>query len=452
MFEQSLYEIESETPAMPSAEGDLFHDYEIRSWELTPRILQILGVSSVSVILMVVVAAQASFLTMKGCDSPLVGRFCDALDMVVVGTKLFGTEREYVDAVYDKTSLSDDEEVVFVDVSGEVPPISYPEGYFQIANPVQYQELLAAANSTDSNSSIPGVPNFPNIPSYSPPPMGRSLNDLPFNPPRANNDVIDGELPSGFGNDSTRTPSRTPAPVNRRPTRPRPSNSGIAQNPRPTPEPTPEATPMAPEDVTALEINRRPLTDFADDVAAKWSAKEIDLNQEFMVVMNGVITKEGKLDRQKSKFDVSKQRGDPRMVDVAKSAIEAIGDTGFLVYLQSLGIEKINVQLFQDQEKVVAILTAPQKTAERAETIRSGLNSYITIGKISTKNPSDERLLLDAATLMAEGKDFRLNFVLPKAVAQELINRKLQEAQARKNQTPQPNSGAPPPSDIDAGK
>lgn len=452
MFEQSLYEIEPEMPATPLAEGDLFHDYEIRSWELTPRIMQILGASSVFVILTVVVAGQASFLTMKGCDSPLVGRFCDALDMVVVGSKLFGTERDYVDAIYEKTTIGDNEEVTFVDVTGEIPPISYPEGYFQIANPVQYQELLATANDPDTSTSFPGIPGFSNIPSYRPPSGGRSLSDLPFNPPTANNDVIDGDLPSGFGNDSTRTPSRNPAPVPRRPTRPRPNNNAIAQNPRPTPEPTPEATPLAPEDVTALEINRRPLTDFADDVSAKWAAQEVDLNQEFMIVMNGVITKDGKLDRQKSKFDVSKQRGDPKMIDVAKAAIEAIGDTGFLVYLQTLGIEKVNVQFYQDQEKVVAVLSAPQRTPERAETIRSGLSSYITVGKIATKNPSDERLLLDAATLSAEGKEFRLNFVLPKNVAQELINRKLQEAQARRNQTPQPNSGAPPPSDIDAGK
>ena len=44
---------------------------------------------------------------MKGCESPLVGRVCDVLDTVYVSSMLFGTDRDYVDAVYDKTELGD---------------------------------------------------------------------------------------------------------------------------------------------------------------------------------------------------------------------------------------------------------------------------------------------------------------------------------------------------------
>jgi hypothetical protein len=450
MFEQSLYENDTRSaPAQPASEGDLFYDYEIKTWQFTPRIYKIIGIATALNILGLVVFSQASLLTMRGCDSPLVGRFCDALDTVMITTKLLGTEREYVDAVYDRTTLSDDEEVIFVDVSGETPPISYPEGYFQVANPVQYQELLAAANDPTTSNSFPGIP-------YSPPSSSGDLFNTPFTPPPANNDVIDGELPT-LGNNR---PSYNPPPVrNNRPQRPNRQRPVPTRTPADTvagitdddkvPEPVP--TPLSPEDALAVEINKRPLTDFADDVSTRWASKDVDLNQEFMIVMNGVITKDGKLDRAKSKFDVSKQRGDEKMIDVAKSAIEAVGDTGFLVYLQTLGIDKVSVTLFQDQEKVVAVVSSAQKNAESAKRLTTALSNYISFGKIATKDPSDERTLLNAATVITDGKEMKLNFVLPKPIAQELINRKLQEAQARKNQTPQPNSGASATPYVDAG-
>lgn len=68
------------------------------------------------------------------------------------------------------------------------------------------------------------------------------------------------------------------------------------------------------------------------------------------------------------------------------------------------------------------------------------MNTYLMIGKATAKNPSDERTLLDGAKVTAEGKNFVLNFAIPKDVAQEMINRKLKEAQAKKQQMQQPNS------------
>src|SRR3982751_563889 len=99
MFEQPSYEYYPAPPAPPPAEGDLFHDYEIKSWKMGPRIYKILAISAFFNIAVVLFAAQTSLLTLKGCDSPLVGSVCQALDTVYVGSLLFGTQRDYVDAV-----------------------------------------------------------------------------------------------------------------------------------------------------------------------------------------------------------------------------------------------------------------------------------------------------------------------------------------------------------------
>ena len=142
----------------------MFYDYEIKTWELTPRIYRILAISAAANILAILIVGQTSLLTMTGCDSPLVGRVCLVLDTVYVGSMLFGTDREYVDAVYEKTELGDSE-ITFVDVSGETPPLSYPEGYFQVANPEEFAMRQQMALDPAFDATIPGYsPNITTIP------------------------------------------------------------------------------------------------------------------------------------------------------------------------------------------------------------------------------------------------------------------------------------------------
>jgi len=435
MFEQSLYE--PERVATPLQEGDLFYDYEVKNWELSPRVYKILGISAFLNILAILVVSQTSLLTMKGCESPFVGRVCDVLDTVYVSSMIFGTDRDWVDAVYDKTELGDSE-ITFVDVSGETPPLSYPEGYFQIANPeewaMQQQMLMDPTFNT--------VPGFPSNPPPMTTPPGTSLFDTTPAIPKQNPSVVEGNLPTFGDNGSVASNPRN----NRR--RPRPGSTPAIPDDDDTaevkPTESPAPTPMSSEAVTALEINRKPLTDFADQVALKVEGKQVDLDQPFTIVLNGVLTKDGKLDRKLSKFDVSKQKGDQGMIDVAKAAIEAVGDSGFLTYLKSLDVEKVTVTLVQDEEKINAVISSAQTSPERARVIASGLNSYISVGKIAVKNPSDERTLLDGAKVVDDGKNFVLNFTIPKPIAHEMITRKLKEAQAKRLQEGQPSGDLDP--------
>jgi hypothetical protein len=107
-----------------------------------------------------------------------------------------------------------------------------------------------------------------------------------------------------------------------------------------------------------------------------------------------------------------------------------------------LGVEKVNIYVVQDENRISAVITSSQKTPEKARSMASGLNTYISIGKMAAKNPSDELTLLNGATVAPDGSNFVLNFAVPKPVAQEMITRKLKEAQAKKAQQPQPNGNA----------
>lgn len=453
MFEQQLYN--QPTAAPNTYEGDLFHNYEIRNWNFTPRLYKILAVSAIANLLVIFIIGQTNLLTMRGCDSPFVGRVCQVLDTVYVGAMIFGTDREYVDAEYDRIDLAD-ADITYIDVSSATPPLTYPEGYFQIANPVQYAQLQQQDLNFNSSEFIaPGIPRNPAAG------ITTEMLNMPPVTPESNPNAVKGGIPdSPFsigGNNPTISRNRGKRPRSRRPadsvntnTNTKPDEDTVADK---TDETKEIPTASASDPVTAVEINRKPMTDFADSVLVKWTANELDLNQPFTVVLDGVVTKDGKLDKLKSKWDTTKEKGDAAMIEVAKQSVEAISQSGWLAYLRNLGVEKINFTLVQDDQQITAIITSDQKTPNLARQVSSGLNGHISIAKVVMKNPSDERTLLDGATVTSEGRNFILNFKIPKPVAQEMINRNLKEAQAKKQLQAQPNgTAAVKPNDNTAKK
>ncbi|MDQ3180478.1 MAG: hypothetical protein M3Q33_08160, partial [Acidobacteriota bacterium] len=117
-------------------EKEFLQNYEIKNWNLSPRIYKILGISALANILAFAVIGQTDLLTRKGCESPFVSQICQVLDTVYVGSSLFGTDTEFAVKDYEKTELADSD-ITYIDVSGETPPLTYPEGYFALANPEQ---------------------------------------------------------------------------------------------------------------------------------------------------------------------------------------------------------------------------------------------------------------------------------------------------------------------------
>ncbi len=418
MFEQ---ESQRSAPVVRTQEGDLFHNYEIRHWHHGRHSYKVLIASTIITFSTLLLIAQTDLLTRSGCDSPWVGSVCQVLDMTYVGTVLYGTESEYVDQAYEEINL-DDSEITFIDVSGETPPITYPEGYFQIANPVQYAELVAAQQNATSGYTVPTP--YPSTGSM----MGKAPVYPKYNPNTVTGPIPDSPFPTNDTNTNTSPSSKGK------------NNTSNVVDTNGTSNTEAVPPPLSSEAVDAVVINKQPLTDFADGVALKWASKQIDLAQDVTVVLNGVIATDGKLDKNKSKFDPTRQKGDPQMVDVAKSAFEALGASGFLFYLKAAGIEKFTATLTQDNENLSIVISSPQRSEERAKSVASLVGVAITGGKVKAQNPSDERTLLDAAKLTYDGKNTVLNFTIPKQVAHEMINRKLQEAQAKKSESQKPNS------------
>ena len=438
MFEKELYV--HEAARLKTEQGDLFHDYEIKSWNLTPRIYKILAVSAIANVLGLVIFAQGSFLTMRGCDAPFVGRVCQVLDTVYVSTILFGTEREYADAVYEKTEL-EDAEITFVDVSRETPPLSYPAGYFQIANPEQYAMQQDMALNNDMS--------FPPISGYAPPSGGSDLmNTTPVLPKSNPNPVtggFDDDLIKIEGDEDTKPAPKKGKGRNgkKNGTETADANTNTNSNTQAENAKVAEGTEEeAKADQFGVFINKRPLKDFGKEAIEKVDKKEVELEKSFKVVIAGTlgVGKDGKTIILKDPKPVPSQSpavNDPEMVKLAQDAIIAVGDAGWFGYLEKLKAKNIVITVEQNDTILTASVRADQPTENDAKQAASGLNTILAIAVPAAKG--DEQTFLKMAKSTYDGKSFILNFEIPKPLVQEMIMRKLAESKEKENK---PNSTA----------
>jgi hypothetical protein len=399
---------------MQEQDKEIFQDYEIKNWNLSPRIYKIIGAAAAFHLLTLLVLGQTNLLTTKGCDSPFVSTVCQVLDTVYVGSALFGTDTTFDSRDYVKTEL-EDADITFVDVSGQTPPLKYPEGYFAIANPDEFAAMQNATTSDFSNfpTTIPGFSSNPTI--------GNETNLLaqPQVTPTPNKNAISGnipDLPYSIGTNPVPPPtvkggikpSRT---FPNRPPKIKNNNSSPKELPKldgetaaenkenKKDEKTAEANqpPLNSEAVTEFKPNKKPLEDFADGILAKRADanSKLDLTKSFTVRMTGELDKDGKLDPKKSRYVKLKdeEQGDAEMVNVAKSAIEAVNNSGLFYYLKQVGVDKVDFTLVQNDKQIYAIIKSAQPDENKAKTVSSGFNTILGIAKLAVKEEELKTLL-----------------------------------------------------------
>ncbi len=184
-----------------------------------------------------------------------------------------------------------------------------------------------------------------------------------------------------------------------------------------------------------VEINKMPFNNFVQIVKQKVDAGKIDLTESFSIELEGVLNKDGKLDAKKSKF--TRSEGGTAMIEISKSFIEAVGDSGFFRHLKDLGIEKLNLTLVQDDNQIHASVVSEVETSQRAMTISSGLNMAAQIVRTKRdemKNISDdEKILINGLKVSNDGKTLTIKVAYEKSVIQEMIKRKLKEIEVKQS-------------------
>ncbi len=421
-------------------EQEIFQQYELKNWEFSPRFYKILGASAIFNILVVFGLAQANFLTAKSCDTPVMSSVCSVVDALYIGSAILDTDTGYVNEDYVKTEL-DDADITFIDLSGQTPPLEYPAGYFAVANPetVTNDSIVEIPGMTQSNTNptlgntyIPGITGNTKNPVYKTPSTSTDLTKTkPVVPKKNNNTVNEKDLPkSVFDNDSTVSKDETNKSTNKDTTKDQTTaqtNDGQKIESSPVQE----------------KINRKPLEDLGDSLNEKIAKNELDLNKNFIVVMNGTLTKEGRLDKKTSKY--VRSEGDEQMVIAAKDSIEAIGDSGFLIYLKNQNIDKANLTLAQNDEQIYIQLVSDMKDPNKANTAMSGLNAAIQGAMLLDANgmaklDESSKLLIKNAKITTDGKNFILTVLIPKAEGQAMISKSLKDRAEKKNKQPNSNS------------
>lgn len=407
-------------------EQELFQQYELKGWQPSPYLYKVLGASALFNLIAFTLMAQANFLTGKTCDSPIVSGVCSVLDALYIGSNIGGSE--FVSKDYDPTAISRDDEIIMVDLTGEYPPLKYPEGYFAVANPEDQPMITDAFNPSIPGMDMPVISPNPTITNTTP-----DLSTIKPNFPKPL-DKPATDLPTGlFGSDNPTTQKLPKKGKQNKPKTNVVKEETLAENKTDKTEDTEKPIDSQP---VKVEINKKPFENLGDDINASLEKKEVDLTKSFTVVLDGTITADGKLDPKKSKF--TKSEGDEKMRAFAEQAIAAVGDSGFLSFLKEQNISTINLTLIQNDEGIIVKIISDQKTPERAKTTASGLNATISWVKLADANgvtKLDERskVLIEKAKITNEGKNFVFDFVLPKADAQKLIKDGLLERAEKKN-------------------
>jgi len=439
MFEQELY---NAPPAEKLQAGNLFHNYEIRNWDYGPRIYKILVVALIFNIGAIFIAAQTDFLTARGCDSPWVGSVCQVLDMAYVSTVVYGTPPDYVDEEYQQTDL-DNADVLFVDVTGETPPLSYPEGYFQIANPEEYAAMVAAQQQGSTSTSTSTY----TTPMPTPYPSNDMTAQTPVYP-TPNPNTVTGDIPDSPFSFGTNSVSKKGRGRNRPGTNQSNSNTNtdqtVAQNDANSNTKNPDLTT---DPVTAVEINKRPMVDLGNSINDIRQKTPVNLESEFLVSGKGKL-KDGKFDPKTFKYGVTAGK-EEAVVNIVKDSIEAINEAGYLNYIKDLIGKELAFTLQQDLQNMQATFQSDLDSESLARQRKTSLDLLISLakkrkeGENASQNDKDDLVLLNGITTEAAGKTLIIKFVVPKAIVHPMIQRKLAE-QAAEKQKPSGSAATPP--------
>lgn len=433
-------------------EKDFLRGYELRNWNFTPRIYKIIGISALINVLAIFVFAQTNLLTRKGCDSPFVSTVCQVLDTVYLSKVVLGTETDYIDNPdYVKQNLGD-ADITFIDVSNVGPPLSYPAGYFPLANPEDFTTNEEGEVVRKSDIEIVDTPGFntpytPPAPTRVTPPIVRNnppnlRSTRPNYPKRNKNPIIEGDLPkspiSGDGNDTAENEDTTD---NKNPTGKKPEKGETAENKKP--EKNPEVNPNSANEsksVADVQINKAPIEDLGEYVNKIIKEdKEFSLQTPFLVEAKGRLKKNGRFDADTFKY-IKAESSNEKMIEIVKQSIEAMDAAGYLQYLEKLSGKDLRILLQQDDKNISAVVESELESAQRATSIKSGLALYIALtkkkksGDGADEGDKDDLQLLNNANVETNGNKIIIKFVIPNPTAQDLIRRKLLEQKQKEKQ------------------
>ncbi|MGI9035905.1 MAG: hypothetical protein ACR2GD_07690 [Pyrinomonadaceae bacterium] len=427
---------------------ELFEDYEITGWQISPKTYKFLGIAAALNLFAILILSQFNLLQTKACDSPYIGKVCEVLDVVSLGSTLAETDTGFTDKDYNPTKIEEGD-ITYIDVSGQEPPFTYPEGYFTVANP---QNETAALPTTDFGGfPANGMTNNPppldlNTPQVLPTPNEKvakqPLPDSPFDfgdamktPPLKTRVPNYKPLPAKRAPIKNTSPSKLPASLgaetagNSNAANSNSSNT-IAKNGNAANANNSNQTAAANDDQKDL-FNQKPLKDFGDKWGDSILKKDVDINAPFTIEVIGKLDENGKIINAQMKTTPD---SDPKMSEVAKEAIAAFIDSELLRTLYNAGGRDVKITFSQNKDNLQAIIQTQAKDESVAKSMYNFVNLAMGFVKM-TKKDSDEAKLMEKTQLATAGKIFTINFLISNEEKTQLIEKSLRSLAEKKAQS-----------------
>lgn len=291
------------------------------------------------------------------------------------------SDAKYVDEDYNRTAVG--ERAQMIDLAHE--KFQYPEGYF--ATGAEQPDPFAPQIIMEQPAPV-FIPPKP-IPTPTPMPT-----PTPQPQPSASPTPQPSASPAGTGTDGTVAAGKpTEADLNK------------------------IATEHNVERPSEDAINKKPLKDWlarANELKVKG---QLDLNQTIEMVIEAQLDEDGTLHDPV----VIQKTGDPRLIEVAKDLVAAIGDSKVLGFMKK-DAKKLRITIKLDQTEVEAKVESEVATPERAKELSQGY-SLLLIGGAYARKGQDEEILYKSTSVSTDGKQVVVNFKMPRALAGAMLSK-----------------------------
>jgi hypothetical protein len=239
--------------------------------------------------------------------------------------------------------------------------------------------------------------------------------------------------------------SRAPRAVEETP-EPSPTPEEVAQaTPSPTPEPLTEEQKKAEAEMERIakengiarppgNINTKPFEDIAVKGKELFDQGKLNLNSAIDVTATAALNEDGTLKADTVNFDW-KTASDQNTADLALQLVNALSQSRVLRILKgpdSKGAENVTVSLRLDQQTVRIAVLSDMPTAQEAMKTAIGCQALVTIGK-QAKKGSKEGVLYENLKFDSSGRQFMMNFEMPKEEAGKMITEMLAKKAGKPN-------------------
>ena len=317
-----------------------------------------------------------------------VPAFRDTLNIVALVART-----RFVDKAYDPTRIAD--EVQWIQ-AGE--KFHYPEGYFQPDGRLGVDLPPANMYSTELAQFAPKI-------------ISLAANEKP--------EALPSPSPSGS---PSAAPGASPA-ASVSPAAVAQASPITAEEAQKQLEKTAEANNLTLPDET--QINTKPLKDFAAYANEQKNQGKLDLEQPFEVVISAELDESGKL----KNSHVSGKAGDQNLVELFRKMVEALNDSGFLVYLQPISKDNpgatVKITVKQGEKEVLASVESEASSPENAEKLAKALNVLLSAGAITRAGKTEEALMRNT-NATPDGKRVVINFSMPRQTVVDMIKKQLE--------------------------